>query len=263
MSIADLVETRAARRGDTGSTVFLIQRGLRADQAVLQADGEFGDITEKAVISFQQRHHLGVDGEVGEETGAALDAVMLEPTTTVSTAVTSAKTAAPWLAVMRAISGTKEFPGTADNPVILGWVATIIAKYPDLKGSVGWYHDDSIPWCGLATGYCVAASGFKPPKLLLGAGNWIDDWPDGVRLREPCRGAIMVRRRTGGNHVTMYEGEDTGYFYCRGGNQSDAVNVARFPKDDSIRGFMFPKGIVPSGGRVMTTFAEARSVSET
>lgn len=27
----------------------------------------------------------------------------------------------PWLAAMRGLAGTAEYPGAADNPVVLGW----------------------------------------------------------------------------------------------------------------------------------------------
>jgi peptidoglycan hydrolase-like protein with peptidoglycan-binding domain len=38
----------------------------------ITADGQFGEGTQKAVINFQQRRGLGVDGVVGPETWAAL-----------------------------------------------------------------------------------------------------------------------------------------------------------------------------------------------
>ena len=40
------------------------------------ADGDFGDATETAVIAFQRRMKIGVDGEVGPETLKALEAAL-------------------------------------------------------------------------------------------------------------------------------------------------------------------------------------------
>jgi hypothetical protein len=49
----------------------------------------------------------------------------------------------------------------------------------------------------------------------------------GYSLEVPSPGAVMVYSRTGGGHVTLYESEDANYYYCRGGNQSDSVNVSK------------------------------------
>ena len=82
-------------------------------------------------------------------------------------------------------------------------------------------------------------------------------------LDEPTLGAIFVYSRDGGGHVTIYEGEDDEYYFCRGGNQSDAVNVARFPKSRKPVGIMWPAGLaMPKTGRVKTTFNAARSTKE-
>jgi peptidoglycan hydrolase-like protein with peptidoglycan-binding domain len=55
----------------------LIQKGY--DCGSFGADGQFGTATEKAVRAFQKDHGLTVDGVIGKNTWAALDAV--EPTT--------------------------------------------------------------------------------------------------------------------------------------------------------------------------------------
>jgi len=39
-------------------------------------DGDFGDITEKAVIAFQTAHHLDIDGKVGDETKKKMNEVL-------------------------------------------------------------------------------------------------------------------------------------------------------------------------------------------
>src|SRR5262245_12590965 len=42
-----------------------------------------------------------------------------------------------WLATMRAIDGTLEEPGSADNPVILSWSDTIAHAFPDMATYAG------------------------------------------------------------------------------------------------------------------------------
>ena len=56
--------------------------------------------------------------------------------------------------------------------------------------------------------------------------------------------------RTGGGHVTLYESEDATTYYCRGGNQSDSVNVTRIPKTRAIKAIRWPAGVsLPTVGR--------------
>jgi uncharacterized protein (TIGR02594 family) len=244
-----------------------IQLALRGAGHELLVDGGYGGITEAAVKDFQRRHGLEVDGKVGPLTAAVLDtsfarAVENPVSRLHETPEPSVYGVAPWLSVMRAIDGTKEVAGGKDSPVILSWVKEIVAAYPDLKGTVGWYNHDSIPWCGLVVGYVVVKAGFRPPKLLLGAANWFNDWPDGYRIDEPCPGAILVKTRQGGGHVTIYECEDKNFYYCRGGNQSDMVNVAAIKKNSTVRGFMWPKGGPIPGKRLFGTIASARAGSE-
>jgi uncharacterized protein (TIGR02594 family) len=262
MPVLSYVANGALRLGTRGDAVIAVQLALRAAGHELVADGDFGQVTLAAVTRFQAAHLLTPDGEVGPLTAKELDRIALRAPRP-APSLPSALSIAPWLSVMRAITGTKEIPGSADNPLILGWVDEIVAAYPELNGTVGWYNDDATPWCGLGCGYAVVKGGYKPPKLLLGAANWANEWPDGIHLREPALGAIMVMTRQGGGHVTMYEGEDAENYYGRGANQSDMVNVARFPKSRNYLGFMWPAAAPPpTGWRVFTTFASAVSATE-
>lgn len=263
MSIATLVAQQPLRRPAKGNAVLMLQLALRNAGHELVPDADFGGITETAVLDFQRAHGLAADGIVGPRTAAAIDAIerrALELATVADQIpMPSVKDVAPWLSVMRAITGTKELTGKADSTVILGWAKEIGILYPDLKGTIGWYNADSIPWCGLAAAYAMAKAGFKPPPLALGAVNWFNDWPNGYRLEHGCPGAVLVKSRTGGGHVTFYETEDANYYYCRGGNQSDMVNVAAIRKDDSIKGFMWPKGGPVPGERKFGSIAAARA----
>lgn len=63
------------RKGDTGDAVWVAQTLLQARNVYCGpygADSDFGNGTEKAVMDFQRRHNLTVDGVVGPETGAVL-----------------------------------------------------------------------------------------------------------------------------------------------------------------------------------------------
>ena len=79
----------------------------------------------------------------------------------------------------------------------------------------------------------MAANGIRP---VFGASDverflWAAAWEKfGSRLARPKPGCIMVLTRAGGGHVTLLEAIEGDYYVCRGGNQSDMVNVARFHK---------------------------------
>jgi peptidoglycan hydrolase-like protein with peptidoglycan-binding domain len=70
------------RQAMTGATVRRLQSLLNASKVVprhLLADGRFGALTQAAVVAFQRQKGLTVDGEVGPETWAALEAHPLAP----------------------------------------------------------------------------------------------------------------------------------------------------------------------------------------
>ena len=248
-------------QGMKGDEVKALQASLRRAGHEVMLDGDFGEITKLAVRRFQLAHGLTPDGIVGPMTAAALNAA--PSVTIVEPVLPSSLALAPWLSIQRAITGTKELPGAADSATILSWTGAIIERYPDLAPGVRDYTHDSIPWCGLNQAYCVAKSGNRPPLFPLYATNWFHQWKDGVRLTGPALGAIVVMTRSGGGHVTMYEGEDNDYWFGRGGNQSDMVNVARFPKSRPILGYMWPKNHpLPPIGPVRTTFSHATTATE-
>ena len=261
MSITALVAKRPLRRGDRSTSVMALQVALRAHGHELVPDGAFGGITEAAVKRFQAAHGLTPNGVVDQSTAAALDGIKLRA----PAPLPSALAVAPWLSVMRAITGTREIPGARSNPLILSWRDAIIAKYPELKPNLAWYVNDDTPWCGLGEAFTVSEAGYRPPLAPLYATNWFTAWADGVRLKEPALGAIGVKTRNGGGHVFTYEGEDETHFYGRGCNQSDAVNVQKVAKGPAggMLGWMWPKAHpLPTGGRVFTSFANAVAGSE-
>jgi uncharacterized protein (TIGR02594 family) len=153
-----------------------------------------------------------------------------------------------WLQVMRAITGTTETPGDADNPKITGMADYIAKKWPDMADYCASYEHDETPWCGLTVAFCMSVDGIEPPfgrtdtDRFLWALSWADD-ADYVRLGRPVKGAIVVMEREGGGHVTMFEEMDSdGNYRCRGGNQSDAVNVQSYDPD-TVVALVWPKDV--------------------
>lgn len=121
------------------------------------------------------------------------------------------------------IYGVKESPFSANNPEILGWAE-------DLGGAVsGFYHEDSIPWCGLALAVCLKRAGQAVPRGF-DAIRALSYSKYGDPIQNPALGDILVFQRKGGGHVGLYMGEDGEAFHVLGGNQHDCVCIARIDK---------------------------------
>lgn len=144
-----------------------------------------------------------------------------------------------FLLTMRSISGLSEKPGAADEPKILAMADEIARIFPDMQSYCDQYNHDSVPWCGLTVAYCMAKANIRPPfgstdtDRFLWAKSWADD-PNYTVLKTPRLGCVVVFTRSGGGHVTMYESTSGSNYMCRGGNQSDAINLAPFPKSNVV-----------------------------
>jgi len=115
--------------------------------------------------------------------------------------------------------GVKEFVGKEHNSIILGWAKNL--------GLERIYTNDEIPWCGLFIAECCRAAGLEVVERPLWALNWNKF---GNRVSEPMLGDVLTFKRNGGGHVGIYVGEDQTHYHVLGGNQNNAVNVARIAK---------------------------------
>ena len=144
-----------------------------------------------------------------------------------------------WLLTMRAISGLSEKPGSADEPKIMAMADEIARIFPEMKSYCDQYNHDSIPWCGLTVAYTMAKANIRPPfgstdtDRFMWAKSWADDAGYQI-LKTPRLGCVVVMTRSGGGHVTLYESTSGSSYMCRGGNQSDAINLAAFPKSNVV-----------------------------
>ena len=144
------------------------------------------------------------------------------------------------LLTMRAISGLSEKPGAADEPKIMAMADEIAHIFPEMKSYCDQYNHDSIPWCGLTVAYTMAKSNIRPPFVagkdtdcFLWAKSWASDAGYQI-LKTPRLGCVVVMTRSGGGHVTLYESTSGSNYMCRGGNQSDAINLAAYPKSSVV-----------------------------
>jgi uncharacterized protein (TIGR02594 family) len=141
----------------------------------------------------------------------------------------------PWLDRAIELKGVREVPGTRSNPTIMGWADWLKARLSNF-----YYKNDDIPWCGLFMGYIISYTlpSEKLPSNPLFARNWLKF---GTYLPEPKPGAIMVfSRGKASGHVGLYTGETSSSYLILGGNQSNQVSVAPYPKS-RLLGIRWPK----------------------
>jgi uncharacterized protein (TIGR02594 family) len=146
-----------------------------------------------------------------------------------------------WLKIARSYDGLKEIPGPRHNQTIIRWLGKLNA----------WWSNDETPWCGVFVAHCMQESNLPYPKFYMRAKAW-SDYGSLLRRDRLAPGAILVFDRAGGGHVGFYLGEDAGFYYVLGGNQSNAVNVMKLGKSRLVAS-RWPKGEPVIGGPVQMT----------
>ena len=146
-----------------------------------------------------------------------------------------------WLKIARSYDGLKEIPGPRHNQTIIRWLGKLNA----------WWSNDETPWCGVFVAHCMQESNLPYPKFYMRAKAW-SDYGSLLRRDRLAPGAILVFDRVGGGHVGFYLGEDAGFYYVLGGNQSNAVNVMKLGKSRLVAS-RWPKGEPVIGGPVQMT----------
>ncbi|MGL5096996.1 MAG: TIGR02594 family protein [Planctomycetia bacterium] len=135
---------------------------------------------------------------------------------------------ATWMEIARAELGTKEFVGTKNNnPRIMEYLKT-----------VGPFKNDETPWCSAFVNWVMKQVG-QPGTDLGTARSWLK-W--GLPLAAPEYGCITVFKRgdsTWKGHVAFYVGQEGSYLKVLGGNQGDAVSVAKYAKS-RLLGYRWP-----------------------
>ena len=134
-----------------------------------------------------------------------------------------------WLREAERHLGTKEWPGRRHNPAIVRFFAS--AGFAGIR-------DDETPWCAAFVN-AVLATCHLPTTGKLTARSFLN-W--GTPIRQPRHGAVAVFRRGRSGwqgHVGFVVGEDATHLTILGGNQSDAVTRARYPRS-KLLGLRWP-----------------------
>lgn len=232
-SIASLVTSKIMRLGMSGPEIKELQMALAKLGYPLTGTGYFGTATDTVVEQFQRKAGLDPDGDVGTSTARAIDAALgaPRPGTNTPAAPHLIEVQRPlWLQYSIAHIGTREAPGSADNRELVADIHSVAADY----------QHDATPWCAGWVSLCLVKAGLKPSKEPLWARSYAEGW--GTKLLGPAVGAIAVKTRTGGGHVTIVAGKNrNGVLACCGGNQGDMVNVSEYSASAFNLGFFWPK----------------------
>jgi uncharacterized protein (TIGR02594 family) len=109
------------------------------------------------------------------------------------------------------------------------------------------------PWCGDFVETCIRMG--LPKEPLLGALGmnpyWARNWLLFGSDTKPVTGAVLIFARGSGGHVGFAIGQDDTHFFVLGGNQSDAVTVARIAKS-RLLGARWPATYPPRLQRLPT-----------
>jgi uncharacterized protein (TIGR02594 family) len=162
-------------------------------------DGLFGPLTKGAALAW-----IGANGEPASRAVPATDL--------------------PWMAEAKRILGRHEL---RDN----GWLRNWLRSDGKTLGDPA-----KLPWCGDFVETCIRlALPAEPLPGKLGQNPyWARNWGLLGRATAPTYGAVLVFERGSGGHVGFAVGQDSASFYVLGGNQSNAVTVARIAKDRLI-----------------------------
>jgi len=132
----------------------------------------------------------------------------------------------PPFAIARALLGVHEKPDPGEHPGI-AWMLTLC------HGPA----DDEIPWCSAFANFCCRLAGVDQRTNTLRARDWLGVGTP-VALDDARTGNDVVVLKRGDNpelgHVGFYAGHDSTTVAVLGGNQSDAVTVARFRHDQVV-----------------------------
>lgn len=118
--------------------------------------------------------------------------------------------------------GTTGINGTAHNKRVLQY-------FKDIGHS--WVKDDETAWCAAFVNWVLLQLGRKGTGLLT-ARSFLTY---GTPTTNPTLGDLVIFWRGAKSgpygHVAFYLSHDKDYIYVLGGNQSNAVNVARYPQN--------------------------------
>lgn len=209
-----------------------------------KVDGLRGPLTDDAIRAFKRSIGYANRPFYGELTHAALFRVP-------PVKEESGKPELPWIANARKLYGLHE---SRDKSKLLEAFKGIVASWVDPR---------EVAWCGAFVAVCLKQwkTDVEVPGNILGARQWGNF---GTACK-PQRGAVLTFWRGSKSgwqgHVGFMVGQDSTTFHVLGGNQSDAVTIARLSKDRLLQA-RWPVGHPESQDPAYGTLAGSISTNE-
>jgi uncharacterized protein (TIGR02594 family) len=184
-------------------------------------------------------HNPGtVDGQWGVRTARALKSLL---TANGRPATLAPPGPLPWITEAKTALGRHE---ARDRTWLMDW----LKRDGRSLGDPG-----KNPWCGDFVETCIRIA--LPDEPLLGALGtnpyWARNWLLFGQAVQPITGAVLIFERGSGGHVGFAVGQDDTHFYVLGGNQSDAVTIARIAKS-RLLGARWPATVPVRPQRLLT-----------
>lgn len=201
-----------------------LQSRLVAHGYKIRVDGSNGGETKAALLSFQRAAGLKQTAAADPDTVAALRMNPKQPSALPAPAPDEPMP--PWMAEMHRRMGLHE---GRNNASLIEWLK--IGKYlGDPK---------ELPWCGDAVETCFAKE--LPLEPLPANPFWAQGWIKfGKGLADPHVGAVgVIRWSASAGHVGIVAAAKAAQVCLLGGNQSNAITLAWFPRSKFI-GFRWP-----------------------
>jgi hypothetical protein len=123
--------------------------------------------------------------------------------------------------------------GSSFDNVRTGVVAFTAAPGPGIAITAGFEIDVPVRFDTDTLDVTCIRMGLPDEPLLGALGTnpyWARNWLLFGREVQPIIGAVLIFERGSGGHVGFAIGQDDTHFYVLGGNQSDAVTIARIAK---------------------------------
>lgn len=120
--------------------------------------------------------------------------------------------------------GLAEIPGAESDPQILAMIRQWLPAAGD---------DSTISWCGAFVAHVLDKFGYRVAETPLVARSWRNIYP-AVDLDDARKGDVAVLWRDSPSswkgHVGFYESHTGTHIRILGGNQSNSVSVAAYPR---------------------------------
>lgn len=203
------------------------QMRLTAHGYAVPTDGDWGRVSIEGLKLFQKAQGLSVTGVVDKATENALKRPPGAHGQTTTVSEPPAEKMPPWMAEMHRRMGLHE---VRDKSKLIEFLK--IGKF---------LGDPSrLPWCGDMVESCIAK--VLPAEPLPANPFFAQAWKTfGIDAKAPLVGAVgVIKWSASSGHVGFVAGVEGGKVVLLGGNQSNAITLASFPREKFIA-FRWPK----------------------